>query len=55
MNDNINEMNNNFQLLDLGGLESITVITKPNAVKHTFDFPDRRCSTLSDDALLVVP
>jgi hypothetical protein len=55
MNDNINEMNNNFQLLDLGGLESITVITKPNAVKHTFDFPDRRYSTLSDDALLVVP
>jgi hypothetical protein len=44
-----------FQRLDLGGLDSITVITKPNSVKHTFDYPDRRYTTLSDQASLVVP
>ena len=44
-----------YKELYLQNLEHITVITKPNSVKHTFDHPDRRYTTLSDDASLVVP
>ncbi len=51
----VNACSKIYQLLDLGQFENITVITKPNAVKHTFDYPDRRYTTLSDAGNLVVP